>query len=149
MAPRHTLLVVDDEPDVVQSVQDLLRRQFRVLGATQADEGLRLLREQEVHVVMSDQRMPGTSGVEFLARVRAERPDVVRLLFTGYADLKAVIDAINEGHVTATSPSPGTPPSWRRSSARPASCTTSWPSASGCSLTCRPATRSCRRPTPS
>jgi signal transduction histidine kinase len=99
MAPRHTLLVVDDEPDVVQSVQDLLRRQFRVLGATRADEGLRLLREQEVHVVMSDQRMPGTSGVEFLARVRAEQPDVVRLLFTGYADLKAVIDAINEGHV--------------------------------------------------
>ncbi len=99
MAPRHTLLVVDDEPDVVQSVQDLLRRQFRVLGATRADDGLRLLREQEVHVVMSDQRMPGTSGVEFLAKVRAEQPDVVRLLFTGYADLKAVIDAINEGHV--------------------------------------------------
>jgi signal transduction histidine kinase len=99
MAPRHTLLVVDDEPDVVQSVQDLLRRQYRVLGATRAEDGLRLLREQEVHVVMSDQRMPGTSGVEFLARVRAEHPDVVRLLFTGYADLKAVIDAINEGHV--------------------------------------------------
>lgn len=99
MAPRHTLLVVDDEPDVVQSVQDLLRRQFRVLGATRADDGLRLLREQQVHVVMSDQRMPGTSGVEFLAKVRAEQPDVVRLLFTGYADLKAVIDAINEGHV--------------------------------------------------
>ena len=99
MGPRHTLLVVDDEPDVVQSVQDLLRRQFRVLGATRAEDGLRLLREQEVHVVMSDQRMPGTSGVEFLARVRAEHPDAVRLLFTGYADLKAVIDAINQGHV--------------------------------------------------
>jgi two-component system, response regulator PhcR len=99
MAPRHTLLVVDDEPDVVQSVQDLLRRQFRVLGATRAEDGLRLLRENEVHVVMSDQRMPGVSGVEFLARVRAERPDAIRLLFTGYADLKAVIDAINEGHV--------------------------------------------------
>jgi signal transduction histidine kinase len=90
---------VDDEPDVVQSVQDLLRRRYRVLGATGAEDGLRLLRENEVHVVMSDQRMPGVSGVEFLARVRAERPDVVRLLFTGYADLKAVIDAINEGHV--------------------------------------------------
>jgi signal transduction histidine kinase len=99
MAPRHTLLVVDDEPDVVQSVQDLLRRQFRVLGATRAEDGLKTLREQEVHVVMSDQRMPGITGVEFLARVRAEQPEVVRLLFTGYADLKAVIDAINEGHV--------------------------------------------------
>ncbi len=99
MAPRHTLLVVDDEPDVVQSVQDLLRRQFRVLGATRAEDGLRLLREQEAQIVMSDQRMPGTSGVEFLARVRAEHPDAIRLLFTGYADLKAVIDAINEGHV--------------------------------------------------
>ena len=99
MAPRHTLLVVDDEPDVVQSVQDLLRRQFRVLGATRAEDGLRLLRENEVHVVMSDQRMPGVSGVEFLTRVRAEHPAAIRLLFTGYADLKAVIDAINEGHV--------------------------------------------------
>jgi signal transduction histidine kinase len=99
MAQRHTLLVVDDEADVVQSLHDLLRRDFRVLGATRAREGLRLLHEQPVHLVMTDQRMPEISGIEFLRRVRHDCPDAVRLLFTGYADIKAVIDAINEGHV--------------------------------------------------
>jgi signal transduction histidine kinase len=99
MGRRHTLLVVDDEPDVVQSLQDLLRRDFCILGATHAREGLRLLHEQPVHVVMTDQRMPEISGIEFLRRARRDRPDVIRLLFTGYADIKAVIDAINEGNV--------------------------------------------------
>jgi signal transduction histidine kinase len=99
MAPRHTLLVVDDEPDVVQSLQDLLRREYHVLGATHARDGLRLVQQQPVHLVMTDQRMPEISGVEFLRRVRHDQPDAVRLLFTGYADIKAVIDAINEGHV--------------------------------------------------
>jgi signal transduction histidine kinase len=99
MVPRHTLLIVDDEPDVVQSLRDLLRREYRVLVATHAREGLRLLHEQPVHVVMSDQRMPDISGVEFLRSVRRDCPEAIRLLFTGYADIKAVIDAINEGHV--------------------------------------------------
>jgi signal transduction histidine kinase len=99
MARQHTLLVVDDEPEVVQSLRDLLRLDYRVLGATGALEGLRLVRDQDVHIVMTDQRMPGTTGVEFLSRVRAERPEAVRLLFTGYADVKAVIGAINEGSV--------------------------------------------------
>jgi signal transduction histidine kinase len=96
---RHTILVVDDEIDVVTSVQDLLRLDYRVLGATRAQEGLQLVRDLEVHVVMTDQRMPGMSGVEFLRQVRDEQPDAVRLLFTGYADIKAVIDAINQGSV--------------------------------------------------
>jgi signal transduction histidine kinase len=99
MGQRHTLLVVDDEPDVVQSLRDLLRHDYRVLGATHAREGLRLLHEEPVHVVMSDQRMPEISGIEFLRRVRRDHPEVIRLLFTGYADIKAVIDAINEGNV--------------------------------------------------
>ncbi len=99
MVQRHTLLVVDDEAGVVQSLQDLLRREYRVLGATRARDGLRLLHEQPVHVVMTDQRMPEMSGVDFLRSARRDRPNAIRLLFTGYADIKAVIDAINEGHV--------------------------------------------------
>jgi signal transduction histidine kinase len=99
MARRHTILVVDDEADVVASVQDLLRLDYRVLGATRAQEGLQVLHDLEIHIVMTDQRMPGMSGVEFLHRVRTEQPDAVRLLFTGYADIKAVIDAINQGNV--------------------------------------------------
>ena len=99
MPTRHTLLVIDDEPEVVQSVHDLLRRDARVLGATGADEALQILHREDVHIVMSDQRMPGTTGVELLRRARADKPETIRLLFTGYADIKAVIDAINQGSV--------------------------------------------------
>lgn len=99
MGKRHTILVVDDEADVVASVRDLLRLDYRVLGATRPQDGLQLLQEQEIHVVLTDQRMPGMSGVELLRQVRESQPEVTRLLFTGYADVKAVIDAINEGNV--------------------------------------------------
>jgi signal transduction histidine kinase len=99
MKQRHTVLVVDDEPDVVRSVKDLLRLEFRVLGATTADEAMRMMEEDEIHVIMSDQRMPNMTGVELLGRVRGKHPDAIRLLFTGYSDLKAVIEAINTGHV--------------------------------------------------
>jgi len=96
---RHTLLVVDDELDVIKSVQDLLRYDYRVLGATRAQDALEMLQFEDVHVVVSDQRMPEMTGVELLREVRERRPEIVRLLSTGYADTKAVIDAINEGHV--------------------------------------------------
>src|SRR5262245_8579244 len=98
-AAKHSLLVVDDEPDLVQTVRDLLRFEYRVLGATRAAEGLRLMEQEPVHVVMSDQRMPEMTGVEFLRILRQRYPDTVRLLFTGYADINAVSDAINQGNV--------------------------------------------------
>src|ERR1700716_2117036 len=71
---RPTLLVVDDEPEVLRSVQ-------------------------EIHVVMSDQRMPEMTGVELLHHAKQIRPDATRLLFTAYADVRAIVDAINEGGV--------------------------------------------------
>src|SRR5205807_5932908 len=71
----------------------------RVIGTTRADEGLAALATEPVEVVMTDQRMPGMSGIELLHRARDARPDVVRLLFTGYSDIHAVIDAINKGNV--------------------------------------------------
>jgi response regulator RpfG family c-di-GMP phosphodiesterase len=96
---KHCLLVVDDEPDVCDSVHDLLRREFRVLKAKSAAEGCKLLQENEVHIIMTDQRMPQTTGVEMLTKARTRHPRAVRMLFTGYADLEAVIAAINQGHV--------------------------------------------------
>src|SRR5882672_8165146 len=99
MAAKPCLLVVDDEPDLVQSVQDLLRFDYRVLGATRASEGLKMMQGERVHIVMSDQRMPEMTGVELLRRVRETNPETVRLLFTAYSDLSAVIDAINQGNV--------------------------------------------------
>jgi signal transduction histidine kinase len=99
MATRHTILVVDDEPDVVESVQNLLRLQYRVLGATAAREGIEKMQQQEVHIIMTDQRMPEMTGVELLRHIRGEHPDCIRLLITGYADIRAVVDAINQGNV--------------------------------------------------
>ncbi len=96
---KHCLLIVDDEPNVCDSVHDLLRREFRVLKANSADEGYRLMQEEEVHIVMSDQRMPQITGVELLTKVKARHPQAIRMLFTGYADLESIIAAINQGHI--------------------------------------------------
>jgi signal transduction histidine kinase len=98
-ARRPAILVIDDEAHVVESVRELLRLDYRVLGATRPSEGIAILDQQPVEVVMTDQRMPGMSGVEVLHRVRESHPDATRLLFTGYTDIRAVIDAINRGSV--------------------------------------------------
>ena len=96
---KHTLLVVDDEPDVCDSVHDLLRREFRVLKARSAAEGYTLMASNEVHIIMTDQRMPQVTGVEMLSAIRQGHPTAVRMLFTGYADLDSIIQAINQGHI--------------------------------------------------
>jgi DNA-binding NtrC family response regulator len=95
---RHTLLVVDDELDVCDSVHDLLRREFHVLKARSAEEGLKMMRDNEVHIIMTDQRMPKVTGVELLRSIHTGYPHAVRMLFTGYADLDSVIAAMNQGH---------------------------------------------------
>ncbi len=97
---RPTLVVVDDEPEVLQSLHDLLRLEFRMLTFVRASEALDALEKlDEVHVILSDQRMPSMTGVQFLERAQRSHPDATRLLFTGFADIKAVIDAINQGHI--------------------------------------------------
>jgi len=96
---KHRLLVVDDEPDVCDSIHDLLRQEFQVLKAPSAAEGVRLMQENEVHIIMTDQRMPSVTGVELLKNVRHRHPLSIRLLFTGFADLEAIIEAINHGHI--------------------------------------------------
>lgn len=98
-ATRHCVLIVDDEPDVCDSVHDLLRREFRVLKAHSAEEGYRLMQEEEVHIVMSDQRMPQITGIELLTKLKARHPHAIRMLFTGFADLESIIAAINQGHI--------------------------------------------------
>jgi len=96
---KYCLLIVDDEPNVCDSVHDLLRREFRVLKAHSAEEGYRLMQEEEVHIIMSDQRMPQITGVELLTRVKSRYPQAIRMLFTGFADIESIIAAINQGHV--------------------------------------------------
>jgi response regulator RpfG family c-di-GMP phosphodiesterase len=98
-AGKHIVLLVDDEPEILFSLRGLLRKEFELHTAESGDSALEILAHHPIHVIMSDQRMPGMTGVELLRRARAVCPDAVRILFTGYADIKAVIDAINEGHV--------------------------------------------------
>jgi DNA-binding NtrC family response regulator len=96
---RYCLLVVDDEPDICDSVYDLLRLRYDVARANSASEAMEVMRERDVHVVMTDQRMPAVTGTEMLRQVKSEYPDAIRVLFTGYADIRSVIEAINLGHV--------------------------------------------------
>src|SRR5436190_19361923 len=96
---KHPILVVDDEPEILFSLRALLRRDFEVHTAESGAQALEVLREHPVHVIMTDQRMPEMTGVELLSRARGACPEAVRVIFTGYADLKAVIDAVNRGEI--------------------------------------------------
>lgn len=99
-ANRPTIVLVDDEPEVLHSLQDLFRLDYRVHAFERGIEALEVLdRLDDVHVILSDQRMPQMSGVEFLNRAGRVRPEATRLLLTGYADIKSVIDAINQGGI--------------------------------------------------
>jgi response regulator RpfG family c-di-GMP phosphodiesterase len=94
----HTLLFVDDEPHIVQSLS-LLFDDYTVLTANSGDEALAILKNTPVDVVVSDQRMPQMTGVELLQKVKQSSPNTVRLLLTGYSDLDAVIDSVNAGEI--------------------------------------------------
>jgi DNA-binding response OmpR family regulator len=96
---RHTLLVVDDEPDLLDSIRDLARIEFRVLTSGNPWEALRMVEEHDVHIILADVRMPAMNGVDLLTRARHIRPETIRLVFTGYSDVGAVIAAINEGQI--------------------------------------------------
>jgi len=100
-APKErTLLLVDDEENIIASLKRLLRRGgYRIVTANSAAEGLQRLAETEVDVIVSDQRMPGMTGVEFLRRAKDLYPDTVRIVLSGYTELQSITDAINEGAI--------------------------------------------------
>jgi response regulator RpfG family c-di-GMP phosphodiesterase len=96
---KAPILIVDDEEEILHSLRGLLRMEFEVHTAQSGPEALQVLEQQPIQVVLSDQRMPEMAGVELLSQARGERPGVVRVLFTGYADVRAVINAINHGQI--------------------------------------------------
>jgi DNA-binding NtrC family response regulator len=99
MKARHPILLVDDEPEILFSLRGLLRHDFEVHTAQGGAEALAILRQHPIHVIMTDQRMPEMTGVELLRQARGESPEAIRMVFTGYADIKAVVDAINHGQI--------------------------------------------------
>jgi signal transduction histidine kinase len=96
---KHTLLIVDDEVDVLDSLRHQFHRTYRVLTSPSGSKAIEILQHDDVDLILSDQRMPGMSGDIFLRQARQRKPDTIRMLFTGYADIQAVINAVNEGHI--------------------------------------------------
>ncbi len=97
---QHTILIVDDEPSIRELLTDALSREpYDVLCAGSAEEALGIIDKKPVDVVLSDEKMPGMSGSEFLAIVRQQYPDTIRMILTGHASLEAAIRAINEGEI--------------------------------------------------
>jgi response regulator RpfG family c-di-GMP phosphodiesterase len=94
------ILVVDDEPGILSALRRVLRRDgYEILAAPSAKEGLRILGDHDVQVILSDQRMPEMSGTEFLSRVRDLYPETIRIILSGYTDLESIADAINRGSI--------------------------------------------------
>jgi PAS domain S-box-containing protein len=99
---RSRILVVDDEEAILETMTYTFEDDYQVLTASSASEGLDLLeRDGPVSVVISDQRMPEMTGVEFLSKVFEMNPTTTRIILTGFADMDAIIRAINDGHVYA------------------------------------------------
>ncbi len=98
---KPKILIVDDEAEVLQSLADLLRKDFHVFATADVAEAERLLVAHNMFsLVISDQRMPVLTGAELLARASQTSPDTARILLTGYADIDAVIKAVNQGQIT-------------------------------------------------
>lgn len=95
-----TLLLVDDEPNVLRSLNRLLRRDgYRVFTAETADEAFEILAQHHVHVIISDQRMRNMNGTELLNHVKSMYPNIIRIVLSGYMDLESVTAAINQGQI--------------------------------------------------
>lgn len=96
---KLSVLYVDDEINNLQSFKAAFRRDFLIYTAASAKEGMKILNEVPIQIIITDQRMPEMSGVEFLEQIIPIYPDPIRILLTGYSDIQAVIDAINKGQV--------------------------------------------------
>jgi diguanylate cyclase len=96
---KCSLLVVDDEPYILATLAALLNPEFEVLTADTVDAAKRILEQREIDIILSDQRMPRTSGVALLEWVRERAPRTVRLLMTGFAELEEAVEAINKSQV--------------------------------------------------
>ncbi|MGZ4960486.1 MAG: EAL domain-containing protein [Methylomonas sp.] len=99
-AAERTMLLVDDEVNILNSLKRLFRRDgYQILTAECGRAGLELLATHQVGVIISDQRMPEMTGVEFLRRVKELYPETLRIVLSGYADIQTITDAINEGAI--------------------------------------------------
>jgi two-component system probable response regulator PhcQ len=117
---KYAVLYVDDEEKSLKYFARAFEDHFRVLTATNAQDGLKLIEQhgEDIGVLMTDQRMPGEKGVWLLEKARQMHPRTIRILATAYSDMEAAISAVNTGatlaRFTNTLPSPGTRSNWKK-----------------------------------
>jgi len=96
---KINILYVDDEANNLMSFKATFRIKYTVYTAISGDEAIKILDKNDINIIITDQRMPEMTGVEFLESILEKHPDPIRLLLTGYADMNAVVDAINKGKI--------------------------------------------------
>lgn len=97
--PTIKVLYIDDEENNLQAFKASFRRQYEIYTANSAADGLKILKNVNLHVIIADQKMPNTTGVEFFKSITETYPDPIRILLTGYTDIEALADAINHGDI--------------------------------------------------
>ncbi|MCF6258388.1 MAG: response regulator [Gammaproteobacteria bacterium] len=99
MEMQTNILIVDDESRIIRTLGRLMRPHYQTFLANSGEEALDILRNNRIHVIISDQRMPEMTGVELLSKVKQLSPNTTRVLLTGYSDLSAVVNSVNEGEI--------------------------------------------------
>lgn len=100
MSVQHIhILYIDDEIHNLNAFKASFRRLYTVFTAESAEDAVKILSQNDIHIIISDQRMPRMTGIEFFESILERYPEPIRILLTGYADINAVIDAINKGQV--------------------------------------------------
>lgn len=108
-ARPYGILIVDDEPGILESLELTLGSEYRVFTAETGERGLEILEREDIALVIADQVMPGMTGVEFLEKVLERNPRAIRMMLTGYADITSLVRAINEGRIYSYVPKPWEP----------------------------------------
>lgn len=96
---KITILYVDDEMNNLISFKAVFRIKYNILTAISGQDAIQILKNNLINIIITDQRMPNMTGVEFLESILDDYPDPIRILLTGYADMNAVIDAVNKGKI--------------------------------------------------
>jgi response regulator RpfG family c-di-GMP phosphodiesterase len=96
---KINILYVDDEVNNLTSFKAMFRVKYHVFTAISADDAMKILETTPIEIIVTDQRMPNMTGVEFLEKVLEKYPEPMRILLTGYSDMNAVIDAVNKGKI--------------------------------------------------
>ena len=96
---KYAVLYIDDEEHNLISFKSTFRREYDIHVASSGKLGLEIMEQNEINLVITDQRMPEMTGVEFLEKVKHQYPDCVRMIMTGFSDMEAIIEAINKGNI--------------------------------------------------